>query len=213
MGLAGQVVEENSGDRAIDLTNARVELRRADVAVGVSSFDMAVGITNAGGAFGIVGLAAGRYAITLTPDPSRVPVWMTSATVDGTAGSAMAVEISESTQGPIRITVSPNPTQIQGVVTYTDGRPAAEYTLVAFPNEPGLRILPSPRILTAAPALDGTFTMRGLPTGEYLVGAVGTGDAREIDREMLDDVSGTAQRVSIRPGETIRVSLSIPRVR
>jgi hypothetical protein len=54
------------------------------------------------------------------------------------------------------------------------------------------------------PATDGTFTIKGLPPGEYLLGAVLDLEPGEWnDPSVLEELVKSSAKISLREGETI----------
>jgi len=60
------------------------------------------------------------------------------------------------------------------------------------------------------PATDGTFDIRGLPPGDYLLGALTDLEPGEWhDPTMLDQLSKWAIKVTLREGQTTRQDIRI----
>jgi hypothetical protein len=62
--------------------------------------------------------------------------------------------------------------EVSGVIQDAAGRPAPEYFIVVFPADRALWTWSSRRIQQTRPAHDGRYTIRNLPAGDYLIGAV-----------------------------------------
>ena len=89
-----------------------------------------------------------------------------------------------------------------GTVTNSQGQAVSDYTLIVYPTDQRYWLPQSRRIRSVRPATDGTFTLTGLPAGEYRI-------APELDPEpgswfdasFLQQLDSTSQRFSLTDGE------------
>lgn len=63
-------------------------------------------------------------------------------------------------------------TELKGTLTGPDGSPTAEYSVVVFPDDQRYWIPHARRMRSTRPATDGTFSITGLPPGDYRIAAV-----------------------------------------
>jgi hypothetical protein len=108
----------------------------------------------------------------------------------------------------VTVTLSSAATMVVGALQLADGRPAFDFQVVAFPTDSALWHAGSRRIRTTPAAADGTFEIRGLPPGEYFLGAAGISGPADIDRRLLDALAAVSPRVTLADGQTQRVELS-----
>ncbi len=63
-------------------------------------------------------------------------------------------------------------TELKGTLTGPDGSPTADYSVIVFPDDQRYWIPHARRMRSTRPATDGTFSIVGLPPGEYRIAAV-----------------------------------------
>jgi hypothetical protein len=90
--------------------------------------------------------------------------------------------------------------------------PAPDYFVVVFPADRTLWRPGSRRVQTARPATDGGFSIRGLPAGEYLIGALTDLDPADVhDPAFLEQVAAAGIRIQLANGEQKRQDIQIAR--
>jgi hypothetical protein len=207
LSVSGRVVPLDQAASSVDLSGIRLELRRADVAVVVSTLDVVATVTDSNGAFTLTGLMPGRYMLT-TQQPAQAAGRSVASAValgrdilDG--GLDVRADVTD-----VTVTLSSAATMVVGALQLADGRPAFDVQVVAFPTDSALWHAGSRRIRTTPAAADGTFEIRGLPPGEYFLGAAGISGPADIDRRLLDALAAVSPRVTLADGQTQRVELS-----
>lgn len=114
----------------------------------------------------------------------------------------------------LEIVVNDRPSSIGGQVTGTDGKPAVDYVVLAFPQDYESRVnlrLPGLSGL-GTPDQHGGFVIENVRPGEYFVVAAASG---EIDFTVLDDpdrlreLSQRAEPVTVREGDLQFLSLKL----
>jgi hypothetical protein len=153
-------------------------------------------------------------------------VYRLSATVTGAAGwwarAAMLgerdlldqpLEVGQTSDArPIIITFSDRPATISGSLRAPEGMPAPDYFVLVFPADRALWRPGSRRVRTARPATDGGFSIRGLPAGEYLIGALTDIDPADVDDPaFLEQVAAAGIRIQLADGEQKRQDIQIAR--
>jgi hypothetical protein len=110
------------------------------------------------------------------------------------------------------VTLSDRISTLSGTVRNADGQPAPMATVAVFPVDTSLwRVggMTSRRVHTVAPQRNGTFSIRGLPSGEYYVVAAEWSSADFSDANVLTALMTSARRVSIGDGDTQVVDLRV----
>lgn len=101
------------------------------------------------------------------------------------------------------ITFTDTPTALTGVLVDPGGRAATDYYILVFSANRAHWTPGSRRTGMTRPATDGSFTLRGLPPGEYLLAApldLETGEWN--DPTLLEQLVTSAVKVTLREGET-----------
>jgi hypothetical protein len=200
--LSGRIRVEGT-TTPLDLTRVRVQLTavqsHGDVLAGVPFIQ-----ADAAGAFSMPGITSGRYrlgAIVPSPRPDA-PAWqLKSATVNDVDAADLPVEIQANVVDAV-ITITDRVSSLDGTVQDATGQPAPECQIVAFPADRTLWSGGSRRLRTAKPAADGTYTIPGLPPGEYLIAAALDMEPGEwFDSSFLEQLARGALKISVGEGE------------
>ena len=119
-------------------------------------------------------------------------------------------------EGPVTGIVLQMTTQVNklsGTVRGPDGRVATEATVVIFPASPaalGPTSVNTARFRTANITADGTYELRGLLPGDYLVAAVPIEDrARASEPAFMTAVAGRSARVTVGPHSVVSQDLRV----
>jgi hypothetical protein len=129
--------------------------------------------------------------------------------VDGKDVTDLGFEVaSGQTTAGIQVVVTQRMASLTGVVTGADGKPVSDSSVVAFAADEA-KWGPSTRfIVSGASREDGSFSLRGLPQGEYVVVAVAPLEAgEETDPERLARWRSTGRRITVADGEARSISL------
>jgi hypothetical protein len=101
------------------------------------------------------------------------------------------------------ITFTDTPATLTGALLNPSGRAATEYYILVFSADRSHWTPGSRRIRMTRPATDGTFTIKGLPPGEYFLAApldLETGEWN--DPALLAGLAPASVKVTLREGET-----------
>jgi hypothetical protein len=100
------------------------------------------------------------------------------------------------------VTLTDRPTVLSGTVRDGAGRPTPNYPIVVFSTNRASWFAGSRRIQQAHVASDGTFTITGLPAGEYFVAALTDLTANELyEPAFLESVTAASLRITLLDGE------------
>ena len=112
--------------------------------------------------------------------------------------------------GRVAIIVSDKATTLTGTAVDEQGQPLSDYTVIALPADSNLWRPMSRFIQAGRPDKDGTYTIRGLPPGEYLLRAIDDVEQGEwYDPELLQQLRAGATRVILQDGDTKSQDLKI----
>lgn len=196
-----------------DLTRLRVSLsspyrdalRAAAVQgfVGAEAFPSSAAVTPEG-KFTLMGVTPGEYVLDVSSIPSG---WrLASVSLDGREVVDTSVIVRPNSVPLVEVVFSDRHTSLSGTLQVPAGEAASAYVLVIVPADSSLRGPYSRRVRWTRPRTGGMFHVVDLPPGEYVVGAVGDFDQRDLlDQGFLADLAKSGARFVIRDGaETIQ---------
>jgi hypothetical protein len=169
----------------------------------------------ANGTFTFSSIVPWMYTLKATPPGAAAGARWTlkSAILNGRdlADSAFEVKAGSDVTG-LAITFTDRAAQISGRLVDAGGRPITRYSILVFPTDRALWLPSSRRIRSAPPATDGSFTVAGLPAGEYAIAAAEDVDASDLaDPAFLAQLLASSYKVMLADGEQKRQDLRIGR--
>jgi hypothetical protein len=184
-----------------DLTSVRVTLSPADLtSSGRQTASAATGRVDESGRFTIDGVVPGRYRL-VSGGPSG---WsLESAIVGGQDALDFPLDIrsSQNLTGAV-ITFTDEQTMLSGTVTNAQGQALSDYTLVIYPTDQRYWLPQSRRIRSVRPATNGTFSIKGLPPGDYrLAPLLDPEPGSWFDATFLQQLDSGSERFSLSDGE------------
>jgi hypothetical protein len=159
-------------------------------------------LIDADGRFTFKGVPRGHFMIEIQPD-SAPPGWtIKSELVNGrdVIDFPFDLEFHEDV-GDIVITFTDQQTELSGTVLSADGKPNADNTVLVFAADDRFWTPRSRRIEAARPDINGQFTFRGLPTGEYVVAVAEPDLFGRPDSSVLQVLRSVSVRVTLHEGE------------
>ena len=199
--VSGRVEFRGATPQPQDPTRLRVTLNPADVsAAGRQLTTAASGRIDENGRFTIDGVVPGRYRMVSGGPGGWV---LESAVIAGQDALDMPVEIRSSQNlNNGAITFTDQQTSVTGVASNARGQAVSDYTLVVYAADPRYWMPQSRRIRSIRPATDGTFSVGGLPPGDYRVAPVLDPEPGSwFDPSFLQQLDGVAERFSLTEGE------------
>jgi hypothetical protein len=161
--------------------------------------------------------AQGRFTFAgVTPDIYQfVTTWTAPGASEKWAIKSSTANGRESFEAPLR--VNPNET-IEWTITYTDkpatltgalkdpgGRAATDYFILVFSADPRHWTPGSRRVRMTRPATDGSYSVKGLPPGDYFLAAPADLETGEWnDPTLLERLVRSSSKVTLRDGEVTR---------
>jgi len=222
LSVSGRVAFEGTTAPPSDLTKIRVSL--GPVQNGGTSVLVGDPQMNADGTFTFQGATPGRYRVNASVQPGVVAVpvgtpsgavfaptwWMKSVVYNGIDTLDSALEITTADVSGIVITFTDRPTELSGRLLDAAGRPAPEYSVVAFSSDRTFWTAGSRRLRTARPDSDGKFQMLSLPPGEYCLVALTDLDQADLaDPTFLEQLAAASIKITLAEGEKKKQDLKL----
>lgn len=168
----------------------------------------------ADGTFTIRGILPGTYTLTATmPAPDATSEWWVKSAVIGDrdaldAGVAFGID-SQDVAGTV-VTFSDRRTELSGTLQTASGHPASEYYVVVFASDRAYWGPNSRRVKSTRPSNDGSWSVRDLPAGDYLIAALTDVEPGEWQRpEFLAELVAAGLRIRLNDGTRVRQDLRI----
>ncbi len=218
MTVTGNVVfQSRSLQPPTDLTRVRVSIQpRGQQQIEIGGIPP--GQVDANGRFTITGVPPGQYMLQASAPAGGGQGGGRggAGTAQGGGGWALKSAVvggRDSLDFPLD--VQPNGDVTGAVLTFTDrtqelsgtlqdstGRPTSDYTIIIFPSDKSYWLPQSRRIQSARPGTDGTYTLRGLPAGDYRLIAVTDVETGEwYDPSFLSQLANAAMPITLAEGE------------
>jgi Carboxypeptidase regulatory-like domain len=182
-----------------DLTKVRVSLTPSDPSSGRGTASAATGRVDETGRF-TIDVVPGRYRLSA----GNVSGWsVESAVVGGQDALDFPLDIrsSQNLTGAV-VTFTDQSAMVSGAVTNTQGQAVSDYSLIIYPTDQRYWLPQSRRIRSVRPATDGTFSVSGLPPGDYRVAPVLDPEPGSwFDGTFLQQLDGSSERFSLTEGE------------
>jgi hypothetical protein len=166
------------------------------------------------GKFRFAGLLPGSYSwkTAAVSTPGASPWVLKSAMLDG---RDLADRPLESVPGNpdlegLVVTFTDRAADVSGRLIDSGNQPVTKYSIVVFASDRSLWWPGSRRVQRAQPATDGSFTVAGLPAGEYAIAAAENVEAADLaDPAFLARLLASAHKFTLADGERRRQDLSV----
>ena len=200
--VSGQLQFDAERTRPSDVRGWRVSLAPA-AAAGQVTLGASPAEVEADGTFTIRGVTPGQYFVNASPSTPEVNDWMVRSIrfADRDVGE-QPLTIHSDVRGVV-VTFTDRVSQISGRLQLASGVPAPDYHIIVFPADQALwTSRPSPRVQAVRPSLDGSYLVRRLPPGDYLlVGMLDVETGEWSDPAFLRRIAPSGMRVTIAEGE------------
>jgi hypothetical protein len=168
---------------------------------------------DAAGRFTVTGLEPFDYEIRVTLPPVLVAAGWHVDTIryaDRDLRDA-PLTFADSREG-VDIRLTTTVTELSGRLTTESGAPATDYFVVAFPADRTLWHPASPRVRVLRPAVDGTFSTKDLPAGNYRLAVLTDVEDHEPRQPtFLESIYEPSIAISLTTGRTTHQELRVGR--
>ena len=167
----------------------------------------ATGVVGSDGSFRIGGLS-GTVRIAPTGVP---PQWALKAIFAGGEDITNAsVEATSLAAVPLRVVLTDKTTEVTGSVRDAKGAPVTEFVVVVLPEQPLDAAVASRYTRAIRADQKGTFQIRALPAGRYIVTAVpGLEPGSEWDPAFQASVRNGARRFTLEDGQSLSLTVDL----
>ena len=176
----------------------------------LGNFPVNPATVGADGRFEFSALLPGRYRLTAAV-PGETGWWARSAIAgdrDLFDGEVVVTAGRDVTN--VVVTFADRRTEMSGALSTAAGESVAGLFIVAIPADRALWQPSSRRMRSTRSGTDGRWTIRDLPPGDYLVGALSDlGDDDLRDRAFLEALAAAAVRVTLGDGASVPLDLRI----
>jgi hypothetical protein len=214
--LAGRVVFDGDAKPPADLTKIRVGLRtlllptRPGATISsISSVGPA--LVNADGTFEIINILPGAYQLSVSfAMPNDALTWWPRSAMLGDRDLLEGVMDIARTTDTVLLTLSDRPAEVSGMLQTASGAAASDVFIIAYAADRKLWLPQARRVRAVRPDATGHYAIANLPSGDYLINAVGDIDQDEWkDPGFLDALSATSMKVTIGDGEKKALDLQL----
>jgi hypothetical protein len=183
--------------------------------------DVPLGGVDPDGRFQTIGLPPGPYILSVRPPFSAAGTttellswYVRSVRVGGRETIGEAIDLGATDLEGVELILTKRPMELSGTVRTADGRPAAWARVLLFSRDPAqwshYLVFPAPRrIRQIVTDRFGGFRGAGVPPGEYQMVAVAAVPEFWTAPEYLQTLVGAAVPVSLQPGDTRVVELTL----
>jgi hypothetical protein len=172
-------------------------------------------VVTATGAFRFPSVMPGAYRlqVTLPVAPSGGGWTLKSAALGARDLADLPIDLAAEDNVPsILVTLTDRAAEVAGRLVDTGGRPVTEHSIVVFTTDRSLWLPDARRIQSTRPATDGTFSVTGLPAGDYAIAAVMDAEGHDLSSPaVLSQLLAGGHRVTLAEGERKTQDLGVAR--
>jgi hypothetical protein len=213
MTVSGRIEFRGSSAAAPSPANVRVTLSPRGQPAGFGG-PMPVAVVDEFGRFTMTGVPPGRYSVSAgvnvggrgggaSSGGSTVSWTLSAALVDGRDALDFPLEVAphENVRDAV-VTFVDRTQDISGRIQDAAGRPTADFTIIVFPSDSRYWLPRARRIAATRPGTDGSFSVRGVPAGDYRLTAVTDVEPGEwFDPNFLSQLVSASIPLTLREGE------------
>jgi hypothetical protein len=197
--IAGRVVFEGTQPPVMDLSQLSVNVPIALTGVGISLPVPFVQIDSSG-TFRLEGMVPGVYRFSAPIRGIRAPLgswWLKSIVVSGREVLDAPLDLRQSSEDAV-VTFSDRASTVAGMVKDAQGAVVPDAWAIVFSTERAAWFFNSRRVAGVKTEVDGRYTIRNLPPGDYYVAAAtDVAQGEWFDHDVLQKLVPSAIRIAL----------------
>jgi hypothetical protein len=206
--VSGRVHFDGTGAKPpADLTRIRVTLvpesvltQKPGTPIRTIAFSPGVPL-RADGSFEVSGVPPGSFALQFNPIDAA-NWWGRSAVLGDRDLFDGLIEIGRASLTDVVVTFTDRRSELSGTLQTSSGAPASDVFVIAYATNPALWGVRARRVQAVRPGVDGRFSIKDLPAGEYYLSAVTEVEQEEVQEpKFLSELVKASIKVSIAEGE------------
>ena len=143
-----------------------------------------------------------RFETTWSAPGARDRWVLKSSTANGRDAFDAPLQVQPNETLDWTLTYSDKPTGVSGVLKEPGGRPATDYYILVFAADRRYWTPASRRIRMTRPGTDGSYSVKGLPPGDYYLAALADLETGEWnDPVLLEQAAGSSATITLREDE------------
>jgi hypothetical protein len=190
-----------------DLTRIRVTLmpeavltQKPGTPIRTIAFSPGVAL-RADGSFEVSGVPPGAFALQFNPIDAA-SWWGRSAVLGERDLFDGLIEVGRASMTGVVVTFTDTRSELSGTLQTASGAPASDVFVVAYATNPAMWGPRARRVQAVRPGVDGGFSLKDLPPGEYYLSAVTEVEQEELQEpKFLEELVKASIKISIGEGE------------
>jgi hypothetical protein len=190
-----------------DLTRIRVAVvpqevlaQRPGTSIRTIAFSPPVAL-RADGSFEVTGVPPGSFALQFNPIDAA-SWWGRSAVLGERDLFDVLIEVGRASMTDVVVTFTDRRSELSGTLQTSSGAPASDVFVIAYATNPAMWGPRARRVQAVRPGVDGRFSIKDLPPGDYYLSAVTEVEQEELQEpKFLDELVKASIKISIGEGE------------
>jgi uncharacterized protein (DUF2141 family) len=155
----------------------------------------------ADGSFEVVGVPPGSFALTFNPIDAAA-WWGRSAVLEERDLFDGLIDVGRASMTDVVVTFTDKRSELSGSLQTSSGAPASDVFVIAYATNPAMWGPRARRVQAVRPGVDGRFSIKDLPPGDYYLSAVTDVEQEELQEpKFLEELVKASIKISIGEGE------------
>ena len=205
--ISGRVHFDGTAKPPADLTRIRVTMMPAEVlaqkpGTSIRTIAFSPGVPlGADGSFTLTGVPPGTFALQILPIDTA-SWWGRSAVLGDRDLFDGLIEVGRASMTGVVVTFTDKRSELSGTLQTASGAPASDVFVIAYATNPAMWGPRARRVQAVRPGVDGRFSIKDLPPGEYYLSAVTEVDQEELqESKFLEELIKASIKISIGEAE------------